>query len=53
MVGLQALTRYAAGAKPTWTPRSPCKSGGWQKEIKITPDNADVLQMVEVPWAVR
>ena len=51
VVGLQALTRYAAGAKSDVDATVLLKSGGWQKEIRISPDNADVLQIVEVPLA--
>ncbi len=51
VVGLQALTRYAAGAKADVDATVTLKSGGWQKEIRVSPENADVLQTVELPIA--
>ena len=49
VVGLQALTSYAAGAKADVDATVSLRSGDWQKEVKVSPENADVLQMVEVP----
>lgn len=49
VVGLQALTRYAAGAKSDVDATITLRSGEWQKDVRISPENADVLQVIEVP----
>ncbi|MSP13102.1 MAG: alpha-2-macroglobulin [Chloroflexi bacterium] len=49
VVGLQALTRYAAGAKSDVDATITLQVGDWQKEVRVSPANADVLQMIEVP----
>ena len=49
VVGLQALTRYAADARSDVDMSVTIKSGAWGKELKVTPANADVLQVVELP----
>ncbi len=49
VVGLQGLTSYAAGAKADVDATVLLKAGGWQKEVRISPENADVLQTVELP----
>ncbi len=49
VVGLQALTRYAVGAKTDVDATVTLKSGGWHKEVKVTSENADVLQTIELP----
>ncbi|MGI5835835.1 MAG: alpha-2-macroglobulin family protein [Chloroflexota bacterium] len=49
VVGLQALTRYASGSKADVDATITLKSGNWQKEIKVSPSNTDVLQVVDVP----
>jgi CD109 antigen len=49
VVGLQALTGYAAGAKADVDATVLLRSGDWQKEVRVGPGNADVLQMVELP----
>ena len=49
VVGLQALTRFAADAKSDVDATITLRSGDWRKEVKVTPANADVLQIVDVP----
>jgi CD109 antigen len=49
VVGLQSLTRYAAGEKTDVDATVTLQAGGWQKEIRVSPENADVLQTVELP----
>ena len=49
VVGLQALTRYAAGAKADVDATVTLRSGNWQKDVRISPENSDVLQVVDVP----
>ena len=49
VVGLQAMTKYASDSRIDVDATVTLKSGNWQKEIKVSPDNADVLQMVDVP----
>ena len=49
VVGLQALTRYAADARSDVDMTVSLKTSRWTKELRVGPDNADVLQLVEVP----
>jgi len=49
VVGLQALTRFAAGAKSDVDATVTLRSGAWQKEVRISPENADVLQLIDMP----
>ena len=49
VVGLQALTRYAADARADVDATVTIRSGNWRQEVRVTPDNADVLQVVQVP----
>jgi len=49
VVGLQALSRYAAGARADVDATVLLKSGAWQKEVRVAPDNADVLQILDMP----
>jgi CD109 antigen len=49
VVGLQALTSYAAGARADVDATVTLRSGDWKKEVRISPENADVLQVVDVP----
>ncbi|MHB0871101.1 MAG: alpha-2-macroglobulin family protein [Chloroflexota bacterium] len=49
VVGLQALTHYAAGAKADVDATVTLKAGNWEKEVRVSPENADVLQVVELP----
>jgi len=48
VVGLQALTRYAAGRRPTSTPHSSSLGQLAQRPARL-PQNADVMQMIDVP----
>ena len=49
VVGLQALTRFAASARDDIDMTVTLTSGEWRREISITPENADVLQTIQVP----
>lgn len=49
VVGLQALTRYAADARSDVNVSLTIKSGGWTKEVRIDSSNADVLQILDIP----
>ncbi|MHB1417364.1 MAG: alpha-2-macroglobulin family protein, partial [Chloroflexota bacterium] len=49
VVGLQALTRFATNAKSDVDATVTLRSGDWQKEVRIDPTNADVLQVIDVP----
>jgi CD109 antigen len=49
VVGLQALTRYAEGARAEVDATVILTAGEWRKEIRVTPENADVLQLLDVP----
>ncbi|MGQ9684465.1 MAG: alpha-2-macroglobulin family protein, partial [Anaerolineae bacterium] len=49
VVGLQALTSLAADAKSDVDVTVTLRSGDWSKQVRITPENADVLQLVDVP----
>jgi CD109 antigen len=49
VVGLQALTRYAEGARADVDATVTLTSGDWRREIRVTPENADVLQLLDVP----
>jgi len=49
VVALQALTRYAAGAKADVDATVLLKAGDWQKEMRVSASNFDVLQLVDLP----
>ena len=49
VVGLQALTQFATDARFDVDMTITLTSGDWQKQVKITPNNADVLQTLEMP----
>ena len=49
VVGLQALTAYATNARSDVDMVVELEGDGWAKEVHITAENADVLQMIEVP----
>ncbi len=49
VVGLQALTRFAASARDNVDMTVSLTSGDWRREVRITPENADVLQTIQVP----
>jgi CD109 antigen len=47
VVGLQALSQYVAGSKTDVDATLTFRNGNWQKEVRVNPDNADVLQTIE------
>ena len=49
VVGLQAMTRFATDAKSDVDITVTLTAGDWNRRLTITPDNADVLQTIEVP----
>jgi CD109 antigen len=49
VVGLQAMTKFAANARYNVDMTVDFNAGNWSKRLTITPDNADVLQIVEAP----
>ena len=53
VVGLQALTRFATGARADVDATVTLRSGGWSKEVRIGGENVDVLQMIDVPAGDR
>ncbi|MDI7276887.1 MAG: alpha-2-macroglobulin family protein, partial [Anaerolineae bacterium] len=53
VVGLQALTRFAAESRADVDATITLRSGDWKKELRISPENVDVLQLVDVPTGGR
>ncbi|MBI4321253.1 MAG: alpha-2-macroglobulin [Chloroflexi bacterium] len=49
VVGLHALIKYAADARSDVDITVALRSGAWSKEVRVTPANSDVLQVVEIP----
>ncbi|MHB9090516.1 MAG: alpha-2-macroglobulin family protein, partial [Chloroflexota bacterium] len=49
VVGLQALTHYAADARTDVDATVVLRGGNWNKRVAVNQANADVLQLVEVP----
>ncbi len=49
VVALQALTEYATGARADVDLRISITQGGDERTLRITADNYDILQVVEVP----
>ncbi len=49
VVGLQAMTQFATTARSDVDMTVMLTAGDWIKRVTITPDNADVLQTIEVP----
>lgn len=49
VVGLNGLATFATGSKSDINNTINLSAGNWQKQVQITPDNADVLQTIEVP----
>ena len=49
VVGLQAMTKFASNARYNVDMTVDLNAGNWSKRLIITPDNADVLQIVEAP----
>ena len=49
VVGLQALTRFAVHARSDVDMNVTLSAGGWEEKLNVTPENADVLHILEVP----
>ena len=49
VVGLQALTAFATKSRADVDATVTLRSGDWSREVRITSDNADVLQTFEAP----
>ncbi|MBI4282474.1 MAG: alpha-2-macroglobulin [Chloroflexi bacterium] len=49
VAALQALTQYASAAQADVDARVTLKAGDWQKEVTVSSENLDVVQVVEVP----
>ena len=49
VVGLQALAAYSTRVRADVDMTVRMASGEWRKVVRITPENADVLQIVQVP----
>ncbi|HUX88697.1 MAG TPA: alpha-2-macroglobulin family protein, partial [Chloroflexota bacterium] len=49
VVALQAMTTAATGQRSDVDATVTIQSGSWRKDLKINPDNADVVQIVEMP----
>ena len=49
VVGLQALTRFAVHARTDVDMNVTLSAGGWEEELNVNPENADVLHILEVP----
>ncbi len=49
VVALEALTAYAAGARADVNLEINVESGGRTNLLRVTPDNFDILQVVEIP----
>ena len=49
VVSLQGLTSFSTKVKTNVDMTVVLESDSWRKEVRITPENADVLQMVQVP----
>ncbi len=53
VVGLQALTAFSTASLTDVDMTVTLAAPSFRKEVRITPQNADVLQMVEVPTGVQ
>ena len=49
VVGLQALTAFSTVSRTDVDATVTLESGDWRKEVRVTPENADVLQTLQVP----
>ena len=49
VVGLHALTRYASNARADVDATVKLRADGWQREARVSPQNADVLQILDAP----
>ena len=53
VVGLQALAAYSTLVRADSDMTVVLESPGWRKEVRVTPENFDVLQTVQVPIGER
>ncbi|MBI3978454.1 MAG: alpha-2-macroglobulin, partial [Chloroflexi bacterium] len=53
VVALQAMATAAGSSRADVDATVRLRAGAWQKDVRITPDNADVLQVVDVPVGER
>ena len=53
VVGLQALAAYSTLVRADSDMTIVLESPGWRKEVRVTPENFDVLQTVQVPIGER
>ena len=49
IVSLNALTSLSARVRSDVDMTVTLRSGGWKEEVRITPENSDVMQVVQVP----
>ena len=49
IVSLNALTSLSASVRSNVDMTVTLRSGDWQEEVRITPENSDVMQIVQVP----
>ena len=49
VVSLQGLTSLSTRVQADTDMTVTLESGGWRKDVRVTPENADVLQLLEVP----
>jgi CD109 antigen len=49
VVALQALTGYASAAQADVDATVTLEAGDWHKEVRISPENFDVVQVIEIP----
>lgn len=53
VVGLQALTAFAADAKSDVDATLILRTSDGQREVRVSPENADVLQLIDLPVGER
>ena len=53
VVALQALAAQPTGSRARTDLVVALESAGWRKELRVTPENFDVLQMVDAPVGAR
>ncbi|MGN6809988.1 MAG: alpha-2-macroglobulin family protein, partial [Thermomicrobiales bacterium] len=53
VVALQALTSAASSSRADLAATVTVSAGSWRKDVQFTPDNADVMQIVELPDGAR
>ena len=49
IVSLNALTSLSASVRSDVDMTVTLRSGGWKEEVRVTPENSDVMQIVQVP----